>query len=72
MILLIMNYVKYLNVHSDKKFKEKLKYIYPFGYDLIYDIIELYSEWAKSGDIMIKDPILTMQVDHTMGTLVKL
>ena len=57
---------------SDKKFKEKLKYICPFEYDLIYDIMELYSECAKGTDIMIKDPILTKQVDHTMRILVKL
>ena len=32
----------------------------------------LYSECAKCTDIMIKDPILSKQVDHIMGTLVKL
>ena len=57
---------------NDKKFKEALKYICPFEYELIYDIMGLYSECAKGGDIMIKDPVLTRQVDHTMGSLVKL
>ena len=67
-----MNYVQYLNVLSDKKLKEKLKYICAFEYELIYDIMGLYSECAKGRDIMIEDPILTKQVDHTMGRLVKL
>ena len=32
----------------------------------------LYSECAEGSNIMIKDPILTKQVDHNMGSLVKL
>ena len=34
--------------------------------------MELYSECAKGGDIMIKDPVLTRQVDHSMGSLLKI
>ena len=70
--LVIMNYVQYLNVLNDKKFKEALKYICPFEYDLIYDIMGLYSECAKGSDIMINDPILTRRVDQTMDRLVRL
>ena len=57
---------------NDKNFKEALKYICPFEYELIYDIMGLYSECAKGRDIMIDDPILTRQVDHTMNRLVRL
>ena len=57
---------------SVEKFKEALKYICPFQYELIYDIMGLYSECAKSRDIMIDGPILTRQVDHTMNRLVTL
>ena len=34
--------------------------------------MELYSECAKGSDIMIDDPILMRQVDHTMNRLVRL
>jgi len=65
-----MNYVQFLNFLGGKTFKEKLEYIAPFEFDLIYVIMELYIESVKGSDIMIKDPTLTKQVDHIMGTLI--
>ena len=70
--LVIMNYVQNLNVLNDKKFKESLKFICPFDYELIYDIMGLHSEYAKGRDIMIDDPILKRRVDHTMNGLLRL
>ena len=55
-----------------KSLKRTLKYICPFEYDLIYDIMELYSECAKGSDIMINDTILRRRVDQTMDRLVRL
>ena len=68
----IMSYILHLDVLNDKKFKDALKYICNFEYELIYDIMGLYSEYAKGSDIMINDPILTRRVDHTMDRLVRL
>ena len=53
-------------------FKEAIKHICPFEYDLIYTIMGVYSECAKGREITIDDPILTRQVDHTKNRLVRL
>ena len=52
-------------------FKEALKHICPFEYDLIYTIMGVYSECAKGREITIDDPILTRRVDRVMNTLVR-
>ena len=70
--LVILNYLQYLNVLSDEMFKEALKHICPFEYELIYTIMGVYSECAKGREITIDDAILTRRVDHTMNTLVRL
>ena len=48
------------------------KYIAPFEFDLIYNIIEIYDECVKEPGIMIKDPNLSKQVGDIMDSLVKL
>ena len=50
-------------------FKEALKNICPFEYDLIYTIMGVYSECAKGREITIDDPILTRRVDRAMNIL---
>ena len=70
--MLLLNYEQFLNLLGDENFAAKIKFLAPFEFDLINNIIEIYDKCVKGPGIMIKDPILTKQVAHIMGSLIKL
>ena len=66
----ILNYVEFLNLLEDEYFLAKMKYIAPFEFISMYRIIQLYNECVKRSGIMIKDPNLTKQFVHILGSIV--